>query len=143
MVLPVDQLPDEFAQFSVTAESGVDDADQEAQDTIDPDDSGADLRDRGFIGSYTLSYDLPVASDGAYFVSTAVAMFDDAGSARGFYDTHINDLMRYEGRSVRGGAIFREVVPFAGPGLGDESRFITSAAEIMDRKYYSTSFCSP
>jgi len=144
MVLPQENLGDEFADLETDEDSGFVDNQEAADGTIDPDDTASDLEQAGRINGYELSYtDTSLsaleAGEGVVVVATDVNLFRDVGAASDFLAKEADDHQRFEGKEIRPGLILEEVETFAVDGLGDEAIGLRARASLGDAKLYLTS----
>ena len=127
MVLTQSDVAAEFPMLVFNAgQSGFDDNEDAAIDTIDPDDSGPDLEARGRIDGYD-----SVFADSAAFLEktgnpftldTVVGLFDSSESARAFLQREFADFSRFQGREIdTDGTILKEFRPSDVPAVGSDS----------------------
>ena len=110
MVLPEQEIKAEFPDLTLDAdESGYQDNEKAADDTIDPSDTAAELAALGRLDGYALGLLNPQAllggetSSGSVFgVETSVALFDSSASAQSFMLRQLADTRRYVGASLEG-----------------------------------------
>jgi hypothetical protein len=104
MVLPADELVPVANGLAVGSTSGFQDAEQVAQDTLDPVDTAADIEAAGFRANYELNYSNAGKSDNPVQVTTQVALFASAAEATDFVATKIGDAEAHEGVQQATGA---------------------------------------
>jgi hypothetical protein len=143
MVLPQDELGDEFADLEVDEDSGFVDNEQAADDTVDPDDTADDLEEAGRIDGYELAYTGPAlsaleAGEGIISVTTEVELFEDGGGASGFLAKQIDDFERLEGGELEAGVTLEDVERFAVDGLADEAIGLRQQASFGDVDMHAT-----
>ena len=143
MVLPQEELGDEFANLEVDEDSGFVDNEEAADDTIDPDDTANDLERAGRINGYALEYSDPTfsaleAGEGVLSVATVVTLFEDGSGASDFFAKQVDDFQRLEGGEIEVGFILEEVETFAVDGLADEAIGIRAQASFGDVQFYVT-----
>ena len=143
MVLPQEELGDEFADLEVDEDSGFEDNKVRADDTIDPDDTADDLERAGRINGYDLTYSDPAlsaldAGEGVIAVSTEVELFEDASAASDFLAKQMDDFGRLEGEEIESGLTLAEVDTFAVDGLADEAMGLRSRGAFGDTEFYDT-----
>jgi hypothetical protein len=99
MVLPQEDLGEEFADLQIDDESGFVDNEEAADDTVDPDDTADDLERAGRINGYQLNFSIGEAEvvrvlqagEGVILVGTEVELFDDADSASDYLAKQVED----------------------------------------------------
>ena len=143
MVLPQEELPDEFADLPVDKDSGFVDNEKTADDTVDPDDTAADLERAGRIIGYDLDYSDPTfsafeAGEGVILVGTGVQLFDDGDAASDFISKQVEDFERFEGKEIEVGAVLEDVERVAVDGLGDEAIGLRIRIGFGDLRSYQT-----
>lgn len=143
MVLPQDDLGDEFADLEVEADSGFVDNEVAADDSVDPDDTTEDLDEAGRLNGYDLTYSDPdlsalEAGQGILSVSTEIDLFKDAGSASDMFAKQIEDHLRLEGEEIKTGTTLEDVERFAVNGLADEAVGLRQRASFNDAQVYGT-----
>jgi len=144
MVLPQENLGDEFANLETDEDSGFVDNQEAADGTIDPDDTASDLEQAGRINGYELSYtDTSLSAletgEGVVQVATDVSLFRDVGAASDFLAKEADDHQRFEGKEIGPSLILEEVETFAVDGLGDEAIGLRARASLGGAKLYLTS----
>jgi hypothetical protein len=109
MVLPREEFGTASAALEVDPEdSGRVSAREAAESTTDPDDTGADLRQGGWVDGYELNYSDPNRSvssergEGLIVVGSTVDLFDTETSARSYLLQEIRDFERFRGKEVNG-----------------------------------------
>jgi hypothetical protein len=104
MVLPAGELGEVANGLEVQSSSGFQDSAAVAQDTLDPDDTAADIEAAGFRANYELSYSNAAESQETVQVTTQVALFESAEEATDFVATKIGDAEAHEGLQQANGA---------------------------------------
>ncbi len=143
MVLPQEDLGDEFADLEVDDDSGFADNEKAADDTVDPDDTGDELEESGRINGYELTYGDPAlsaldAGEGLLSVGTEVELFEDVDGASGFIAKQVDDFQRLEGEEVGDGVTLEEVETFAVDGLADEAIGLREQINFSDLEMFGT-----
>lgn len=118
MVLPADELGASIQGLQVD-ESGVVDNKDAADDSVDPDDTGENMKGDGRVSGYELSYEHPklIASKGALGVGTMVDLFQDPVYAAQFLHERLNDYERFTNVP---GLKFSRYSEFEAVAIGDE-----------------------
>ena len=109
MVLPADELGEIASGLEVDPESGYQDAAEVAADTIDPDDTAADIEAAGFRSNYQLNYTTAGDSSEPIQVTSQVALFGTPEEATGFVATTVGDAESQEGVKGPTGATISSV----------------------------------
>jgi len=143
MVLPQEELGAQFADLEVDEESGFQDNEQGADDTIDPDDTAAELEAAGRISGYDLEYSDPAlsaleAGEGLVAGGTSVQLFREASEASDFVSKQIDDARRFEGEEVEPGLTLEGFETFPAEGLGDEATGLRYHISFADAQAYQT-----
>ena len=143
MVLPQEQLGDEFSDLGVSEDSGFQDNEGRADDTIDPDDTADDLERAGRTNGYGLTYSDPAlsaldAGEGVISVGTEVELFQDGSAASDFLNKQVDDLQRLEGEEIEAGVTLEEVETFAVDGLADEAIGLREQVSFSDLEMFGT-----
>jgi hypothetical protein len=143
MVLPQEDLGEEFGNLEIDDDSGFKDSEEETDETIDPDDTAGDLERAGRISGYDLSYSDPSlsalgAGEGIIAVATELDLFKDASAASDFLAKQVEDHLRLEGQQIQGDWMLEEVETFAVVGLADEAVGIRARARLGDIQAYET-----
>ena len=143
MVLPQEQLGDEFSDLEVDADSGFQDNEGRADDTIDPDDTADDLEEAGRINGYELTYLDPSfaaleAGQGVISVDTEVEMFEEGSAASDFLAKQVDDYQQLEGEEVEADMVLEKVGTFAVDGLADEAMGLRQRVSFGDVQMYGT-----
>jgi hypothetical protein len=144
MVLPQEELDEEFADLEIDDDSGFKGNEQATNDTIDPEDTADDLERAGRINGYELEYGAPdrlsvlQAGEGVTSVETIVHLFTDAGAASDFLAKQVNDWQRSEGEEIMAGTTLQEIETFAVDGLADEAIGLRGRASVGDAQLHGT-----
>lgn len=143
LVLPQEELGDDFADLEIDEDSGFVDNEEAADNTIDPDDTAEDLERTGRINGYALEYSDPTfsaleAGEGGLSVGTTVTLFEDDSGASDFFAKEVDDFQRLEGDEIEVGFILEEVETFAVDGLAGEAIGIRAQASFGDVRFYVT-----
>jgi hypothetical protein len=118
-------LPEEFAGFVRTGESGFKTNDQSAEGHFDPADEAEDLELFGQVREYVRAYGPPEA-DGAVPQGEAISfisgarLFNDAAGASGYLEDELADIQGSVGKEIDGATI-EEVKRLKVGGIGDEA----------------------
>jgi hypothetical protein len=144
MVVPQEDLGDEFADLETDEGSGFVDNQEAADGTVDPDDTASDLESAGRLNGYELAYSdgsgsALEAGEGVVQVATDVSLFRDAGAASDFLAKEAEDHQRFEGKEIRPSLTLEEVETFAVDGLGDEAIGLRVRASLAGAELYLTS----
>jgi len=143
MVLPQEDLGDEFADLQIDDDSGFKDNEEAADETIDPDDTADSLERVGRINGYELLYSDPSLSAleagvGVIELATEVDLVMDAGAASDHLAKQVEDWQRLEGEQVEAGVTLEKVETFAVKGLADEAVGLRARASFGDLQWYET-----
>ena len=143
MVLPQEDLGEEFAGLEIEDDSGFSDSEEAADGTIDPDDTAEDLEQAGRINGYELSYSDPVLSAleagvGVIEVTTEVDLFRDAGAASDHLAKQVSDWQQLEGEEIEAGLTLEKVEKFAVDGLADEAVGLRGRVSFAEVQFYQT-----
>jgi hypothetical protein len=143
MVLPQEELGDEFGDLEVDDESGFTDNDEAADDTIDPEDTGEDLEGAGRIRGYELTYSDPTFAAleegvGVISVGSEVELFEDGSAASAFVAKQVDDFRRLEGEEIEVSFRLDEVETFDVEGLADEATGIRARASFGEAEATQT-----
>ena len=113
MVLPAAEFGALASGANVDPDSGFQDADAVAEDTLDPDDTAADIEAAGIEADYELAYGTSSSQ-----VSTEVALLGSPEEAQALVEEKIGEAEQYEGTELPGGATVSniEVTELDGPG---------------------------
>ena len=129
MVLTEEDVAVEFP-FMVPdpVESGYQDNEVEAEDTIDPEDTASDLEARGRIDGYEVAFsDFEILVGGETspgrptFATSSVDLFDTPESALAFIQRQIDDFRRFAGSQVEEGFILEALLEFDAPDVGEDT----------------------
>ena len=143
MVLSREQLGAGVEDFEIEPDGGFDDADDEAEDTFDPDDTGAELKAAGYENSYGLGYTDSAAIEeerGLFNAGTSAVLFDSDESASAFLAKQFEDFTRLEGEEYEEGLTLETAEGFDGVKVGDEARFVELTIAAEDLEAYFTGF---
>jgi hypothetical protein len=143
MVLPQEDLGEEFAALEIDDDSGFKDNEEAADETIDPDDTADSLERAGRINGYELLYSAPSlsvleAGVGVIEVATEVDLFRDAGVASDHLAKQVEDWQRLEGEQVEAGVTLEKVETFAVKGLADEAVGLRARGTFGEVQFYET-----
>ena len=120
MVLPADELGASIQGLQVD-DSGVVSNKDAADDSVDPEDTGENMKGDGRVTGYELSYEHPklIASKGALGVGTSVDLFQDPVYAAQFLHERLNDYDRFKNGVP--GMKFSRYSEFEAVAIGDEA----------------------
>jgi hypothetical protein len=120
MVLPADELGASIQGLQVD-DSGVVDNKDAADGSVDPDDTGENMKGDGRVSGYELSYEHPklISSKGAIGVGTSVDLFQDPVYAAQFLHERLNDYERFKNGVP--GMKFSRYSEFEALAVGDEA----------------------
>ena len=143
MVLPQEDLGEEFAGLEIDDDSGFKDNEEAADETIDPNDTAEDLERAGRINGYELSYSDPMLSAleagvGVITVTTEVDLFRDADAASDHLAKQVSDWQQLEGEEIEAGLTLEKVEKFAVDGLADEAVGLRGRASFAEVQFYQT-----
>lgn len=144
MILPQEDLGEEFADLEIDEDSGFVDNEQAADGTIDPHDTADDLEQAGRINGYELGYEAPdwfsvlEAGQGVIAVDTEVVLFEDGPAASEFLAKQVDDSLRLEGEEIQTGITLEEVETFQVVGLADEAVGQRRRISFGDAQMYGT-----
>jgi len=118
-------LPDEFAGFVRTGESGFKTNEQSAEKHFDPTDEAQDLELFGQVREYIRAYgppevDGPAAQEEAISFVSGVRLFEDPPGASGYLDDELADIEGSVGKDMDGATV-EEVERFKVGGIADEA----------------------
>ena len=132
MPLPAEEIGVLVAGFTVDPDSGFEDAEAAAEDSLDPDDTAADFLEVGFVSGYELSYESEGLEGPVLSVRTAVRLWGSAEQARSDLERSVDVLRRAQGETIEG---FRfvaleefEVEPLGATAIGHRSTIVLGAA---------------
>lgn len=119
MVLPADELGASIQGLQVDDSGVVSNADA-ADDSVDPEDNGENMKGDGRVTGYELSYEHPklIASKGALGIGTSVDLFQDPVYAAQFLHERLNDYDRFKNGVP--GMRFSRYSEFEAVAIGDE-----------------------
>jgi hypothetical protein len=143
MVLPESQLGAVARGLDVKIGSGVQGNAAAAEDSLDPEDTAAQLARGGRISGYSLEYD-DLAFDrlerrrGVLAVGSSVDLFTTAAAAAAYDAKQRSDGTRYAGKYVEAG--FRLAGWHTAPvdGLGKGAVLVRESLQLGDTRYYGT-----
>jgi hypothetical protein len=143
MVLPQDDLGEEFAGLEIDDDSGFKDNEEAADETIDPDDTAEDLELAGRINGYELIYSDPVlsaleAGTGVINIATEVDLFSDASAASDHLAKRVNDRQQLEGEEIEARLTLEKVEMFEVDGLADEAVGLRARLSFAEVQFYQT-----
>jgi len=144
MVLPQEDLGEEFVDMEIDGDSGFAGNEEAADDTIDPEDTADDIEQVGRVNGYSLGYETPdwfsalQAGEGLLTVGTDLDLFEDAEAASDFVLKQANDYLRLEGEEVEAGITLEKVDVFAVDKLADEAMGVRARASFGDMDMYLT-----
>lgn len=107
MVLSPDRLGDEYEGLAINANDGPLDSAEIADDTIDPDDTAADIEQGGYVaGYYLFVFDESLQSlengEGVFTAGSSVLMFDDEDGAEAALEKERTDSEGFLGDELDG-----------------------------------------
>jgi len=129
-------LPDEFAGFVRTGESGFKTNEQSAEKHFDPTDEAQDLERFGQVREYIRAY-RPPPGDGlmpqeeAISLVSRVRLFEDAQGASGYLDDELADIEGSVGKDMDGATV-EEVERFKVGGIADEAAGVRATLVFGD-----------
>lgn len=144
MVLPREDLGEEFAHLEIDHDSGFVDNEEAADGTVDPHDTAGDLERAGRVTGYELEYDAPdflsalQVGAGVLETATQVDLFRGPSAASDFLAEEVSDHQRFEGKEIAPDLILEEVETFAVDGLADAAMGLRARAGIGDAKLHLT-----
>jgi hypothetical protein len=123
--------------------SGSRDARAAAADSIDPNDTAADIERRGRLAGYDLTYVDPYltaagAPRGFLAVATGVELFDAIGSAAATLEKNVRDYERLVGTEVEPGVRLTRADARALRGVGADAHLIVSALSTRTLTLHAT-----
>ena len=132
MALPLSFIEAEFPGFQLDADgSGHLDHEDAADDTIEPDDTGADLAARGHLEGYKHDFSEPNVSLGAR-VSTRVELFATPALAQAFLTRQVQDFRRFIGIEFQEGSALTEFRELPAPDVGTDAVAVYLKASIAN-----------
>lgn len=144
MVLPQEELGDEFGDLAITTTSGFLDSEEAAGATIDPDDTADDMERAGYVTGYRLVYvaadvlSVLEAGEGVIRLSTQVTLFRNPSAASDSMTKRLDDYRRLEGTEIADGLILEDTETFAVEGLADEAVGTRGRFRARDAEWYGT-----
>lgn len=104
---------------------------EEAEDTIDPDDTGATLAEIGRRTGYELTvldtdFSSVQAGSGIFSVSSSAELFDDTEGALAYLEEQLAAYEDFEGREVDEGVRLTSVTLREQAGVGEEARLLVA-----------------
>lgn len=139
-------LPQEFADFVRTADSGLKTNEEAAEMHSDPQDEAQDQERFGQLSEYVRAYQPPVAATpatdgGAIGLISTVQLFQDAAGASGYLEDELADLEGSIGKESDSGTL-QQVKRFKTASIGDESvgvrMSLTTSDGGQERPAYET-----
>lgn len=141
MVLPQEAFGEGYAKLRLDGDSGPQDAEALADDTLDPNDTDEDVVDSGWQRGHVLEFNNPKLFEtnepGVYAVSSSVVLFDDSKSAADFVELEIRNGDQLAGRDLDGITLVN-FLEYGVPDYADESWGYTVALQIGDKLVYGT-----
>lgn len=148
IVLTTAQVQAEFSGLPLDSDdTGYQDNEASAEDSLDPDDTGLDLAARGRLDGYQASFfdsaglfggssseDRP---QGAEF---SAELFNSSGAAQAFIRQGVRDIRRLQGGEVEEGMTLGQFVPFTAPSVGTDAlagRYQITV-EALDLEFFGT-----
>ena len=143
MVLPQEAFGDASDGLEVASYSGVNDSSEAADDTLDPEDTGDDLEEAGFVTGYSLDFEDPSFSAleeaaGILNVSSTVELFEDEQAASSYLAKLLEDNRRFEGEEVEPGTTLEEVEEFVVEGIADDATGLVLHGSFGETDFYAT-----
>jgi len=143
MVLPQEAFGDASDGLEVASYSGVNDSSEVADDTLDPEDTGDDLEEAGFVTGYSLDFEDPSFSAleeaaGILIVSSTVELFEDEQAASSYLAKLLEDNRRFEGEEVEPGTTLEEVEEFVVEGIADDATGLVLHGSFGETDFYAT-----
>src|SRR3989337_1478337 len=143
MVLPPEAFGDASDGLEVAPYSGFEDSDEVADDTLDPEDTGDDLEEAGFVTGYSLDFEDPSFSAleegaGILNVSSTVELFEDEQAASSYLAKLLEDNRRFEGEEVEPGTTLEEVEEFVVEGSADDATGLVLHGSFGETDFYAT-----
>jgi hypothetical protein len=143
MVLPQEAYGDAAEDIEVDPDSGFEDSDEAADDTLDPEDTGDDLEEAGFVTGYSLSFEDPTFSaledgEGILNVSSTVELFEDEQAASSYFAKLLEDNRRFEGEEFEDGTTLEEVEEFEVEGIADDATGLVFHGSFGETDFYAT-----
>ncbi|MGH9197883.1 MAG: hypothetical protein ACRD1T_19335, partial [Acidimicrobiia bacterium] len=141
MVLPQEFVGDEFADLEVDSDSGFQDNEAAADDTIDPDDTAENLAEAGRTNGYDLTFSDPSfsaleAGEGPLEVNSSVDLFATKEAAAQFIAKQVADYSSFEGQDVEPGFRLASVETYTVDSLGDEAVGFDLQIQFSDVSFY-------
>ena len=148
IVLTPDQVQAEFPGLPLDSEdTGYQDNEAAAEDSLDPEDSGLDLAARGRLDGYEVSFldseslfDRSSSGDRPLGAGFSVDLFNSSGAAQAFIRRVVQDYRRLQGREVAEGVTLDKFAPFTAPQVGTDAlagRY-SGTVEALDLEYFGT-----
>ena len=143
MVLPQEAFGDASDGLEVASYSGVNDSDEVADDTLDPEDTGDDLEEAGFVAGYSLNFEDPTFSaleegKGVLDASSTVELFEDEAAAAAYLAKLLEDNRRFEGEEIEPGTTLEGVEEFSVEGIADDATGLILHGSFGDSDFYAT-----
>jgi hypothetical protein len=140
LVLPLEAMGPEFADFEAV-DAGFRDNRTAAENSLDPDDTEAELEELGRITGYDLVYVDPngfglVSGEGVLFVATSVELYKDAEGASEALGRQLGVFEEMEEQKFGSGV--EEVSTFPVGSLGDDSLGVKVRYSSVPVDYYET-----
>lgn len=134
MVLPREALGASVAGFRVDKDSGPSGNMEAAEDTLDPEDTGRSLGEKGRVTGYDLAFTNPKLASfdrkkGVYGIETSVELFRDEVYASEYLGKQVADFERFDGTRVDGIAV-SGVSSFPLDAVGDEASGFRATARF-------------
>ena len=98
--------------------SGYQDNDDDAESTLDPEDTASDLAGQGRLDGYQVEFPDP---GGLFLIQVSVDFFDTPESAQASFELQIADFCRFEGDEVEEGVVLEEFLTSDAPDIGEDA----------------------
>ena len=143
MVLPQEAFGGASDGLEVASYSGVKDSSEVADDTLDPEDTGDDLEEAGFVTGYSLGFEDPTLSaleegKGVLDASSTVELFEDEAAAAAYLAKLLEDNRRFEGEETEPGSTLEGVEEFSVEGIADDATGLILHGSFGDSDFYAT-----
>ena len=151
-VLTPEQVQAEFPGLPLdTEDTGFQDNDAAAEDSLDPNDTGRDLAARGRLDGYHSSFfdsaglfagrsDGSSSGDRPLAANFSVKLFNSSGAAQSFIRQKVQDFRRLQGQEIEEGVTLGQFAPFTASPVGTDTlagRY-TGAIAAFDLEFFGT-----
>ena len=151
-VLTPEQVQAEFPGLPLdTEDTGFQDNDAAAEDSLDPNDTGRDLAARGRLDGYHSSFfdsaglfagrsDGSSSGDRPLSANFSVELFNSSGAAQSFIRQKVQDFRRLQGQEIEEGVTLGQFAPFTASPVGTDTlagRY-TGAIAAFDLEFFGT-----